>query len=95
MQQHEPLALDPDFLTLTRPSGADPYKVLVLVILERAVQDAQGHIAYPGYYAPDALEAEARVWLQDGVGDYLLTLAGYDPAILGSLSETTPTAEED
>jgi hypothetical protein len=48
---------------LERPD--DPYQTLVLAILHRAVQDAQGHCWSPGPQSPDQIQAEARRWLQD------------------------------
>jgi hypothetical protein len=58
----------------------DPYVELILAILHRAVQDAQGHCWSPGAQSPDQIQAEARRWLQDEAQvAALVELAGCDP----------------
>jgi hypothetical protein len=68
-------------LTMPQPvSDDDPYRELVKAIVRRAVEDAQGHVIYPGSRPPDRLAAEARAWLaEDGGLAALLELAGFDP----------------
>ena len=59
----------------------DPYRRLVIAIVERAVEDAQGNCASPGHTSVGKLQFQAQRWLADtdAVGE-LLELAGYDPA---------------
>jgi hypothetical protein len=68
--------------TMMQPTSDDsPYTQLVQAVIRRALEDASGHVMYPGSRPPDRLEAEARAWLADGRElTALLELAGFDPA---------------
>jgi hypothetical protein len=60
-------------------SDDDPYRELVLAIVHRAVQDAQGRCGHPGSQSPDQIQAEAQRWLQDeGQVAALVELCGLD-----------------
>jgi hypothetical protein len=68
----------------TRPVTADlpgdPYRSLVLAVLERAISDAQGLCHMRGDDRPaDRVQREARAWLTGQGAVELLSLAGYDP----------------
>lgn len=79
MRRIRTVELDPDFLTLTQPSATDPYKHFVHALIERAWQDATGHVIYPGPYNPAHLTADALAWLQsDQDCGVLLELTGHD-----------------
>jgi hypothetical protein len=57
----------------------NPYAALIVAILHRAWQDAQGSCDARGHYTTAQLQAEAVAWLQEErtVAE-LLALAGYD-----------------
>ena len=58
-------------------TDGDPYQNLVIAIVHRAKEDAQGHCAYSA--VPDQAQADARAWLRDPTqGARLLELAGFD-----------------
>jgi hypothetical protein len=79
MRSKHVIALDPDFCALEQSTANDPYRQLVLAIINRAHEDATGHVMYPQGYNPWHLEQEARVWLTEGREvTILLELAGYD-----------------
>ena len=71
-------------LTMPQPaSDDDPYRELVKAIVRRAVEDAQGHVIYPGNRPPAQIEREARAWLAEGGGlAELLELAGFDSELV-------------
>ena len=87
--------LDPDFITLEQPNTQDPYKALVLAIIDRAREDAAGRVVHRGASAPGHIEAEARAWLHDGIDGYLLELAGYDVDIRMSQRAAAGPEKED
>jgi hypothetical protein len=71
----------------------NPYVILVLEVIHRAVLDASGRVDLPGKTSPEKIQAEAQRWLADaGALVDLLELAGYDSAPvmrrLRSLRET-------
>jgi hypothetical protein len=76
-------------------SADDPYVALVMAIVGRAVQDAQGRVVHPGNRAPVQIEVEARAWLDDGRElAALLELAGFDPApVLRRVRQLFPPQE--
>jgi hypothetical protein len=62
-------------------SDDDPYAMLVLAIVRRAVDDAQGCVVHPGTRSPAQIEVEARAWLaEEHELVALLELAGCDAA---------------
>jgi hypothetical protein len=64
-------------------SDDDPYVDLVKAIVRRTVEDAQGHVMYPGNRAPAQIEREARAWLaEDGGLAELLELAGFESELV-------------
>jgi hypothetical protein len=67
-------------MPLPKRDDDDPYTLLVLAIVQRAVLDAQGRVVHPGNRPPCQIEVEARAWLADGreLTD-LLELAGFAP----------------
>jgi hypothetical protein len=67
-------------LKMPQPTNDDnPYVEFVKALVRRAVEDAQGHVVYPGNRAPGQLAVEARAWLAEGGGlAELLELAGFE-----------------
>jgi hypothetical protein len=59
----------------------DPYRALIVAMVHRAVEDAQGHVVHPGNRTPGQVQCEAQSWLTDGRElAAWLELAGFDPA---------------
>lgn len=61
----------------------DPYHALIAAIVQRAVQDAQGHMPTRGTPFPQRAQEDARQWLLAGqeAAD-LLMLAGLDAEVV-------------
>ena len=61
----------------------NPYVSLILAIVHRAVQDAQGHCDSPGHDAPERLESEAQRWLADTQAvEEMIELTGFDAGVV-------------
>lgn len=76
-----PLTLDPAFVAMQQATGDNPYRTLILAILHRALEDAQGRCVHLGNQSPAQITERAQAWLQEGEGvTTLLELAGYEAA---------------